>query len=145
MGLIDLAPQTVERRGNAQHSKRFSVTNRQHVEGAHLKKMFGGSLLRRMPTDSSSLVRISLCPVGLLASSTCTQGCRLYLCWLVQHTFGSAMRAKRTRHVHAHASRAHHEQKVCAFAHRNDLPPSACTGKKVVPRMRDNGNHETTS
>jgi hypothetical protein len=39
---------------------------------AHLKKMFGGSLLRRMPTDSSSLVRISLCPVGLLASRTCS-------------------------------------------------------------------------
>lgn len=36
----------------------------------HLKKMLGGSLLSRMPTDSSSRVRISLCPVGFDASST---------------------------------------------------------------------------
>mmetsp|Transcript_6252 Transcript_6252/g.17957 ORF Transcript_6252/g.17957 Transcript_6252/m.17957 type:complete len:284 (-) Transcript_6252:679-1530(-) len=35
-----------------------------------LKKMLGGSLLSRMPTDSSSRVRISLCPVGFDASST---------------------------------------------------------------------------
>jgi hypothetical protein len=36
----------------------------------YLKKMLGGALLRRMPTDSNSLVRISLWPVGLLASRT---------------------------------------------------------------------------